>query len=151
MRARQAISILIIEATALWLLTACRQTPVTEPGFIRYEMDRIPYRIVNRSSDGIEVLNPEQFYRWSKVGWQRDYWCISCVGIPDEFFKIGNFVSGASEWPDKKGPGVYTCSADRKCDYFVTRRYRLPESPGHLSYTPTKNGWETLPARKDLG
>jgi hypothetical protein len=149
MRAKQTICLLIVEIGISWLLTGCHRTPTTEPGFIRYEMDRIPYHIINHSPDEIEVLEPEQSYTWTQVGWQRDYWCLYCIGIPDEVFKIGKLVPSGNDWPDEGGPRVFTCAADRKCDNLMTRRYRVPELPGHTFVIYSNEGRAGDPSRAE--
>jgi hypothetical protein len=128
-------------AGMLCLLNACNRRPEPKPAFIRYEIDREPYRVVNHSPDRIEVLEPMQdYYIVDKGGWRQVICGWACFGLPNDFYTIGKFVDSGSEWADDRLPGAEICPTDTKCNIFSSRRYRAPGMPGRLFVVYSNEG-----------
>jgi hypothetical protein len=140
------MGMLLWGAVLLWLLAACRQKPTVEPGFIRYEIDRSPYQIINRSPYTIELLRyPVSYILEDKAGWSPLIPLTSiCVDIPD-YEEEGVIPSGA-EWNAWWEGHILCPEPEEACDYFEAWRYRVPSQPGRVFVIYSNEGRAADPA-----
>lgn len=147
MRKIWVIGLLLWGVALFWFLAACRQKPTVEPGFIRYEIDRTPYRIVNRSPYTIELLRYPMSYQLYEAGWSplRPLTSI-CADIPD--YGDEGVIPSGTEWSAWWEGGTSPCpDPEEACGYFAAWRYRVPSQPGRTFVVYSNEGRGADPAR----